>query len=191
LPDGDLLTESRLDDESIVGLVLQGAQEEFRHLVERHQAALYRFIYLRTWDPEESRELAQEAFLLAYRRLAQFDRSKASFKTWLYWRALSTVKQWRSQKATRAKYHDCEIEAVTASAPGSPEAEVIAGMQAACVEERLRRIPEKHRVVIVLWLRDNLSDQEISGVLGEPRARVKKRRQRAVADLWPLLEECL
>jgi len=180
-----------LDDESIVGLVLQGAQEEFHHLVERHQAALYRFIYLRTWDPEESRELAQEAFLLAYRQLPQFDRSRASFKTWLYWRALSAVKQWRGLKATREKYHDREIEAVTATAPGSPEAEVIAGMQAECVEERLSRIPEKQRVVVVLWLRENLSDQEISDVLGGPRDRVKKRRQRAVEDLWPLLEECL
>ena len=69
-------------DVELVARARQGDPAAFGELVERHRAAVYRAALAALRSPADAEDAAQDAFLLAYRRLDSF-RGDASFKTWL------------------------------------------------------------------------------------------------------------
>jgi RNA polymerase sigma-70 factor (ECF subfamily) len=73
---------SNVSDDELVAHARQGDQAAFGELVERHRAAVYRAARAALGSDTEADDVAQEACLTAYRRLASF-RGDASFKTWL------------------------------------------------------------------------------------------------------------
>lgn len=71
------------DDSQVVHLVLSGHTEQFRLLVDRHAASVLQTVGRIVPLPEDSEDVAQNSFVEAYQRLAQFDASKGSFRAWL------------------------------------------------------------------------------------------------------------
>jgi DNA-directed RNA polymerase specialized sigma24 family protein len=71
------------DDLELVRRCREGDIDSFQGLVEKYQQRLYLLIYGIVLDREQARDLAQEAFLKAYRSLNTF-RGKSGFYTWLY-----------------------------------------------------------------------------------------------------------
>jgi RNA polymerase sigma-70 factor (ECF subfamily) len=59
-----------------------GDADAFGELVERHKVAVYRAARIALRSADEAEDVAQEAFVAAYRKLGEF-RGEASFKTWL------------------------------------------------------------------------------------------------------------
>ena len=70
-------------DFEVIRQVLAGDTEAFETLVRRYQQAIFRLTYRMTRNVEDARDLAQEAFVQAYRSLGSFQR-RSSFSTWLY-----------------------------------------------------------------------------------------------------------
>jgi len=70
------------DDVELVARAREGDQAAFEQLVHRHKAAVYRAALSAVGSPADADDVAQEAFLLAYRRLKSF-RGQATFKTWM------------------------------------------------------------------------------------------------------------
>src|SRR5262245_7224065 len=62
---------------------LQGDNDAFRVLVERHSHAVFRLAYRMTGNEQDAEDVVQESFLRAYRQLGCFQ-SRANFGTWLY-----------------------------------------------------------------------------------------------------------
>jgi RNA polymerase sigma-70 factor, ECF subfamily len=73
---------SNVSDAELVARARQGERAAFSELVERHRAAVYRTARVALGSHAEADDVAQEACLTAYQRLASF-RGDASFKTWL------------------------------------------------------------------------------------------------------------
>lgn len=71
------------DDLELVNRCREGDLDSFRGLVEKYQQRLYSLIYGIVFDREQARDLAQEAFVKAYRALDSFQ-GKSGFYTWLY-----------------------------------------------------------------------------------------------------------
>ncbi|HWK53706.1 MAG TPA: sigma factor, partial [Hyphomicrobiales bacterium] len=79
-----LATDSRTDtDEQLVERVFKGEKQAFDLLVLRHQHRLLGLIGRIIRDPHEAEDVAQEAFVKAYRALGNF-RGDSAFYTWLY-----------------------------------------------------------------------------------------------------------
>src|SRR2546430_125665 len=71
------------DDERAIGRVRSGDREAFRSLVERHQSSVCATVRALMPRYADCEDVAQEAFLAAFRHLATFDSSKGTFRTWL------------------------------------------------------------------------------------------------------------
>src|SRR5690606_36398960 len=74
---------SREADLEMVRAVLEGDATAYRGLVEKYQNRVYGMVYGMLRNREDARDIAQEAFVKAYRNLGSF-RMDSSFYTWLY-----------------------------------------------------------------------------------------------------------
>ena len=117
-----------MSDVDLVARARQGDAAAFGELVDRHRAAVYRTALAALRSPADAEDAAQDAFLLASRRLDSF-RGDASFKTWLLtitWhqalnrrRRLTTV--WRRMVASSADDDEEPALARVWAAGPSPE----------------------------------------------------------------------
>ena len=71
-----------MNDAALVERARGGDAEAFGELVERHREAVFRAALAALRDPAEADDVAQDAFLVAYRKLTAF-RGEASFRTWM------------------------------------------------------------------------------------------------------------
>lgn len=83
--------EKNRSDEVLIRRVLEGHQEDFTLLVERHASPLLHFVGRMIPVREEAEEVVQDALLAAYQRLHDFDDRRASFTVWLRRIAFNTV----------------------------------------------------------------------------------------------------
>jgi RNA polymerase sigma-70 factor (ECF subfamily) len=85
-----------IDDESVIGSILGGRKEMFGILVDRYGNEVLQAVGRVITSPEDAEETVQDCFVAVYRNLASFDRTKASFKTWLmriaYYTALKRLR---------------------------------------------------------------------------------------------------
>ena len=70
-------------DAVLVAQVIQGDQDSYRLLVQRHSRSLFALAYRVTGNQEDADEVVQETFLRAYRNLSRFEQ-RSNFGTWLY-----------------------------------------------------------------------------------------------------------
>ena len=83
--------EKYISDEVLIRRVLEGQQEDFTLLVERHASPLLHFVGRMIPVREEAEEIVQDTLLAAYQRLNDFDVRRASFTVWLQRIAFYTV----------------------------------------------------------------------------------------------------
>lgn len=73
-----------MNEEQSIARVLEGDKEAYRELVERYQAGLIIHCENIMKDRQDGEDVAQEAFIKAYKNLSDFSNDKARFSTWLY-----------------------------------------------------------------------------------------------------------
>ena len=123
-----------VSDLSLVRRVQSGDKGAFDALVRKYQHKLVKLVMRYVRNPAEAEDIAQEAFIKAYRALPQF-RGDSAFYTWLYRIAINTAKNAvvsrdrspieynidRSTDATTGLGCPCETaEIVSSTASGSP-----------------------------------------------------------------------
>ncbi|HEY6965214.1 MAG TPA: sigma-70 family RNA polymerase sigma factor, partial [Erythrobacter sp.] len=117
----DTGADARIDQALVARALLADDARAFEQLVRRHQgmvrAQLRRLLH---GDAARADDLAQETFLLAWRKLHQF-RGEARFATWLYRIAYSCFLQW-----ARKRQHPADAEAEGVAAAQRPASEAVA-----------------------------------------------------------------
>jgi RNA polymerase sigma-70 factor (ECF subfamily) len=73
-----------MDENAIIDAVLNGNVNRYEHLVARYQVGLIIHCERYTRDRAAAEDLAQEAFIKAFRHLSSYDSQKSRFSTWLY-----------------------------------------------------------------------------------------------------------
>lgn len=158
-------------DEALVRAGKQGDHACFARLVERYQDRAYTLARRLTGDPEEARDLAQEAFLRAYRALDRFQEGRP-FYPWLVTILRNLVRNRARRRPPMPVAVGPEGADPVASAPG-PEDLVGARMDRARLEAEVARLPLRYREVVVLrYLRDR-SVKQVASLLGLPEGTVK------------------
>ncbi len=160
-------TMSAQDDSNLVRLVLEGNTESFVEIVRRYQNAVFSLAYQRTLNRADAEDVAQEAFLRAYRDLRKLRKTEL-FGRWLYGIALNVCRE-----RVRARRPEVTLEAI---------AEPIARP-----EDRLRgdllamvgSLPDKYRLPITMHFVDGLGHREISKILNLRESTVRSRVHRA------------
>ncbi|GAB6049665.1 RNA polymerase sigma factor RpoE [Hydrogenophilus islandicus] len=189
-----------LTDAALVARVQAGDRAAFGLLVEKYRRRVERLIGRLVRDAAEVEDLAQEAFIKAYRAIDSF-RGESAFYTWLYRIALNTAKNHlmsakREVATTSATAENDEGESVDLlegqGSDETPERLLLTQEIARTVEAAMAELPEELRTAIQLRELDGLSYEEIAETMGCPigtvRSRIFRAREAIARRLRPLLE---
>lgn len=177
-----------------VRAVQAGESESFRYLVERHKDRVYGVLMRLTADPQLAEELAQEAFVRAYRGLGAF-RGESRFGTWLVQIAVNLARDhMRSRKRDvvvsldALVERDGDAEFLEDKRPQyDPLAEISERELRRRFEEALESLPPGYREVFVLRHIQNISYEDIQKMTGDSVGSLKVRAHRARKILKEIL----
>jgi len=177
-----------MTDEEVVCRVRGGEPRLFAELVTRHRDAVYATALRLLGNTADAEDVAQEAFLKAFRGLAGF-RGDARFSTWLYRITVNLCadharRHGRPDRRTRAIDDAGEI----ADGRTDLEAGVLAAEERRAVERAVMDLEDRYRSIVVLHYYQKLSYEEIAAVLDMPLKTVETRLYRARRMLRGALE---
>jgi RNA polymerase sigma-70 factor, ECF subfamily len=189
-----LAQQEGLDDAQLVARTLNQDAHAFGQLIDRHAAAIVNLAYRMVGNRAEAEDLAQEAFLAAFKALSTF-RADSKFSTWLYRIATNKCKDWLRAKRPGQGLHDVNADETLdahIAEERTPEKLLSQQQVAQELEEAIQRLPPLYREAFVLKHVEGLSYeemQEILGVNGDTlKMRVYKGRlqlSRELAELNP------
>ncbi len=158
-------------------------------MVRRHQDVAFRAAYLIVRDEAEAADVAQEAFLRAYRALGRFD-SRQPFRPWLLRIVTNAaINSLRSARRRSAMVERFEREQPGAPATSAPERNAEVADEARRVWQAVGELrPQEQRLLYLRYFLDG-SEAEVAQATGSPRGTVKSRLHRALRRLRGVIEE--
>jgi RNA polymerase sigma-70 factor (ECF subfamily) len=178
-----------LDEAELIGAARAGDRGAFDELVRRTFVDTFTLARRLTGNDEDARDVAQEAYLRAWKGIGNF-RGEAAFSTWLYRitanTAASHVRRRRRQRAEPMEpwLEPIEDRIETQPATMAESAEALDRISAA-----LDELPAKLRAVVILKDVYGLSHEAIADELGITVAAAKVRLHRARRKLRDVLYE--
>lgn len=172
-------------DSKLVKRVQKGDKGAFDMLVLKYQHKIVNLIMRYVRDPEQALDIAQDAFIKAYRALPRF-RGDSAFYTWLYRIAVNTAKNHLA--AQRRRPIDIELDLQDSEQydlhaklkeTDTPEGVTICEELRKTVEKAIQLLPEDLRTAIVLRELDGMSYEEIAQTMECPVGTVRSRIFRA------------
>jgi len=188
-------------EQSDLELVRRAQRNErgaFDLLVLRYQHKVIKLVARLLRDQTEAEDVAQEAFVKAYRALGSF-RGDSAFYTWLYRIAVNTARNAIASRQRRPLDYETELSESEQSALASkmrhtdtPEANALSEEIRTTVNEAIEQLPEDLRTAIVLREVEGLSYEEIAAAMdcpvGTVRSRIFRAREAIDRSLKPLLD---
>lgn len=172
-------------DKQLVARVQKGDNRAFDLLVLKYQHKILGLISRYIQDSDEMQDVAQEAFIKAYRALPGF-RGDSAFYTWLYRIAINTAKNHLVARSRRPPGSDVEVEDAEYYEGGgalrdleNPENALFGDELQAVVQAAIADLPDDLRTAVTLREFDGLSYEDIAGVMECPVGTVRSRIFRA------------
>lgn len=171
-----------MDETRLTALLARDLDGHFEALVVHFQDRLYRFALRLCGNAQDAEEIAQDAFIRAYRALSGYDAGRIrsmAMRPWLYQITLNVWKnRVRRKTLPRTELHD----EVLSPADG-PERQAEAAARGDEVVRALEALPERLRAAVVLRHVEGLSYAEIAAVLDQPVGTVKSNVHRGLGAL--------
>lgn len=185
--DADRQPVTAPDDASLLAATAAGEASAFASLMQRHEAAVYRYAHLLTRDRADAEEATQDAFVAAWRGAATF-RGGESARSWLL--AIARREVLRQRRARRDDPVDAETLEALADQAGWGDPSAAGGASSAeRVGRALDALPVADRDVVVLRDLEGLTPEVASEQLGLSVAAFKSRLHRARLKLAAVLRE--
>ena len=164
----------------------------FNIIVDRYASSVYFFIFRLTGSKEDSEDIAQETFIKAWQKLSKFDTNK-NFKTWLFSIAKNTAID-KSRKKKSINFSSLNIDEDFDFESSLPDTEPLQDEiftkkeSEENLKEALDKLSDNQRLLIYLHINEELTFEEIAGVLDKPMNTVKSQYGRALSKLKELLK---
>jgi len=173
-------------DTSLVQRVQRGDRGAFDALVLKYQHKVVKLVMRYVRNPAEAEDVAQEAFIKAYRALPNF-RGDSAFYTWLYRIAINTAKNAIVARDRNPVDFDLDLTDPDEpydmqnrlKDPDTPEGLVLTDEIRSTVNAAMEALPEDLRTAIVLRELEGLSYEDIAARMGCPVGTVRSRIFRA------------
>ncbi|MBV9103458.1 MAG: sigma-70 family RNA polymerase sigma factor [Candidatus Eremiobacteraeota bacterium] len=167
---------------ALVEAARSGSADAFGELVDRYRAPVVRLAYSLTRDPDEAKDIAQDAFLRAFRRMQSFQPDRP-FSRWLFVIARNV-----SLDAIRRKRRSLSTPTLAPVPELGPEDWAMRNDDAHRLREAMEGLPEHYRTVLDLYYTAGLRYREIAEALGIPIGTVKtyitRAKRRLRDELW-------
>lgn len=192
-----VVVEEAAIDAALVERVQAGDRLAFDLLVRKYQHRIVALIQRFVPDWHEAQDVAQEAFIKAFRALPNF-RGDSAFYTWLYKISVNTAKNFLVSQSRRPPMDDVLMDDATNQADGrmhesaTPENEFLREEVERTVLAAVADLPEEIRTALTLREIDGLSYEEIAQIMNCPigtvRSRIFRGRDAVDRRIRPLVE---
>ena len=185
-------------DQALVEQVQRGDKQAFDVLVLKYQNKIIQLVYRYVHDSDEARDVAQEAFIKAYRAIGRF-RGDSAFYTWLYRIAINTAKNYLVASGRRPPRSDIDAQdaeqyegATGLREYATPERMLLKDEIEKTVASAIDELPDDLKTAITLRELEGLSYEEIAQTMdcpiGTVRSRIFRARDAIDTRLKPLLD---
>jgi RNA polymerase sigma-70 factor (ECF subfamily) len=185
-------------DQALVEQVQRGEKQAFDVLVLKYQNKIIQLVNRYVHDSDEARDVAQEAFIKAYRAIGRF-RGDSAFYTWLYRIAINTAKNYLVANGRRPPRSDIDAQdaeqyegATGLKEYATPERLLLKDEIQEAIATAIDELPDDLRTAITLRELEGLSYEEIAQTMdcpiGTVRSRIFRARDAIDTRLKPLLD---
>lgn len=192
-----VLTEEVITDKELVERVQAGDKTAFNILVQKYQPKIITLVNRYVNDHSAAMDVAQEAFVKAYRGLDSF-RGESAFYTWLYRIAINTAKNYlvAEKRRTPEIEIDCQDAELYSDSQAlrdnaSPERVLLTDEIRTTVSIAIQKLPEDLKIAITLRELEGMSYEDIATAMecpiGTVRSRIFRAREAIDRVLEPLL----
>lgn len=170
-----------MTDDRLIRKIKRADRQAADQLISRYYDEIYVFVYRQIFDKQNAMDVTQDVFVRMLRSLAGYDRSKSSFRTWLYRIAASVLTDSRRKDARQPMQIDIDDVSITSDED---------------FEHRIEQRDFARRVLQILTTKDELSQQifrmkiftdhtlsQIASALDMPESSVKSRYYRLLREL--------
>ena len=184
-------------DQALVERVQKGDKSAFDVLVLKYQNKIIKLVYRYVRDPDEAMDVAQEAFIKAYKAIPRF-RGDSAFYTWIYRIAINTAKNHLVASGRRPPTGDIDAQeaeqyegAAGLKEYATPEHVLLKDEIQETIARAIDELPDDLRTAITLRELEGLSYEEIAQTMecpiGTVRSRIFRARDAIDTKLKPLL----
>ncbi len=195
---GEKTRTEREIDQALVERVQQGDKKAFDILVLKYQHRIIKLVARFVRNSDEVQDVAQEAFIKAYRALKNF-RGDSAFYTWMYRIAINTAKNYLVSASRRATESAVDAQDAEQYESGdwlreyaTPEKELLAAEIKQVIYKTISDLPSDLKEAVTLREMEGLSYEEIAEVMdcpiGTVRSRIFRAREAIDNQLKPLLD---
>lgn len=192
-------SQSADSDKQLVARVQKGDRRAFDLLVIKYQKRIIALAYRFVNDSMEAQDIAQEAFIKAFRAAPGF-RGDSAFYTWLYRITINTAKNYLQSRGRRAPLHDVNVDDeeqfvadVNFENNASPEALMQREQLKEVIFKCMAQLPDELQQAIKLREIDGMSYEDIAIAMNCPigtvRSRIFRAREAIDKQIQPLLEQ--
>ena len=171
----------------------QGDAEAFERLYQLHKGRVYSLCLRMLGNPAEAEDMAQEAFLQLFRKIATF-RGESAFSTWLHRLTVNVVLMHLRKKVLPQVPLDEPVEPDEAGEgprwePGAEDLVLVGSLDRITLEEAIKKLPQGYRLVFVLHDVEGYEHNEIAEMLGCSIGNSKSQLHKARLRLRDLLHQ--
>ncbi len=178
-------------DEHYIERVLHGDQPSFAILVERHKQMVFTIASRMLKNREEAEEVAQDAFLKAYKSLKTF-KKKSKFSTWLYKIVYNLcVSKLRKKKPEIFSIDENEEQSYDLPDTTYKLEELEYQDKKKYLEKAIGQLNEEEQTIILLFYHEDLSIDEIANIVNLTASNVKVKLYRGRKRLYEHLNQLL
>ncbi len=185
-------------DQQLVERVQKGDKRAFDLLVLKYQHKIFAVISRFIRDHSEVQDVAQDAFIKAYKALPNF-RGESAFYTWMYRIAINTAKNYLVARNRRPPASDVEVDDAefysgneAMHEMNTPERNLLRDELQSVIDQAFRDLPEDLRMAVSLREIDGLSYEEIAETMecpiGTVRSRIFRAREAIDKRIQPLMD---
>lgn len=180
---------STASEQELITRILKGEQQHFAVLVERYQSMAFTIAFRYTRNREDAEELAQSAFVKAYRSLADY-RGDAKFSTWLYTIVSSLGLSFvRKKKLDTLSLTNEKVQVAADGMSGGFSANTIeTKSKVQMVQKAISMLGTDDAQVLTLFYQGEQSLDEIGKIMGIDPNTVKVKLHRARGRLKKMME---
>ncbi len=174
----------RQSDSDVIQRVLAGDRAAFEALVRQYQERIYRLAYRMTRNAEDAKDLAQEAFVQAYRSLGNFQQ-RSSFSTWLY---RITMNLCLNHLRTAGRMDPAEVGGSFTDGRSNSLDAILTDERDRALAAAIEALPPQQKATLTLRVHQGLSHREIGEILDCSEGTSKANYFHAVRGLQRKLQ---
>ena len=186
------------NDKELVKRAQAGDQNAYNMLVKKYQYKVINLVGRFVHDSEDAQDVAQEAFIKAYKGLNSF-RGDSAFYTWLYRIAVNSAKNFLLSQSRRHADQQIEVEDAEYMDNGAlirdnatPDKVLSSQILEEQIYDAIHRLPEDLKTAITLRELEGMSYEQIAATMdcpiGTVRSRIFRARESIEKHIKPLME---